>query len=266
MGGIPNNNEKMKNQLTINFLIACGAIALFILIGPGFTSKPPTIYLIGDSTMAERKEPVEQNPERGWGQALYPYFDPAVKVENHAVNGRSTKSFLDEGRWAKILEKLRPGDYVLIQFGHNDQKYKDPKRYTNPTTTYYHNLSNFVRETRAQKATPILLTSIVRRNFNESGTLEDTHGLYPLIVRQVAHELEVPMIDHLYATENIVREKGEEASKEIYVWTEAGEYDKWPDGHQDNTHLCQKGADLYAKIVADAIRDSRLPLREYVLE
>lgn len=291
MGGVANKNDKMKNQLrrfrnevsakngsfstqrpkfkpvlTINFLIACGAIAIFILIGPGFTSKPPTIYLIGDSTMAERKEPVEENPERGWGQALYQYFDPAVKVENHAVNGRSTKSFVAEGRWAKVLESLQPGDYVFIQFGHNDQKNKDPKRYTNPTTTYYHNLSNFVRDTRAKKATPILLTSIVRRNFNEFGTLEDTHGLYPLIVRQVANDLEVLMIDHLYATENIVREKGIEASKEIYVWTEAGEYDKWPEGHQDNTHLCQAGADLYAKIVADAILESRLPLREYIVE
>lgn len=241
-------------------------LGMLVVAGIAFTPPPPTVFLIGDSTMAERKEPVEQNPERGWGQALQSYFEAVVRVSNHAVNGRSTKSFIDEGRWDKVLEQLQAGDYVMIQFGHNDQKFKDPTRYTNPTTAYYHNLSRFVMDTRAKKATPILLTSIVRRNFNEFGTLEDTHGLYPLIVRQVASDLDVLLIDHLYETEQIVRELGKEVSKDIYVWTEAGEYPKWPEGHQDNTHLSTEGAMRYAKTVADAIRNSNLPLREYILD
>lgn len=252
----------LKFQIPILLLPILGSICLAAQLSH---DQPPRIFLIGDSTMAERKEPVEKNPERGWGQALHQYFGPEVEVRNHAVNGRSSKSFIDEGRWEEVLENLRPGDYVLIQFGHNDQKFKDPKRYTNPTSGYYHNLSRFVRETRSKKAVPVLLTSIVRRNFNEFGTLEDTHGLYPLVVRQVANDLEVMLIDHLSATEMMVLELGEEASKEIYVWTRAGEFDRWPEGHQDNTHLSQKGATLYAGIVARALRDSDLPLAEYFI-
>lgn len=224
----------------------------------------PTLFLIGDSTMAERKEPVEVNPERGWGQALYLCFQPEVKIQNHAVNGRSTKSFIDEGRWDKVLDSLQAGDYVLIQFGHNDQKVNDPSRYTNPTTGYYHNLSRFVTETRARGATPVLLTAIVRRNFNEAGTLADTHGIYPLIVRQVARDLDVLLIDHLAKTEAMVNELGQEASKSIYFWIEPGQYDKFPDGRQDNTHLSQKGAELYARMVAEALAESDLPLRDFV--
>lgn len=256
----------MINRHKTTFQVAALILAVISFAILAFKPAPPTIYLIGDSTMANKKGTAEENPERGWGQALQQYFKPEVKVENHAVNGRSSKSFIEEGRWDKVLETLGDGDYVLIQFGHNDQKYKDPKRYTNPTTTYYHNLARFVQETRNKGATPILLTSIVRRKFNEFGTLEDTHGLYPLIVRQVANDLEVFFVDHLYETENIVRELGEEPSKEIYLWYEAGEHERWPDGKQDNTHLSPKGADLYAKIVVDAIEASRLPLREYILE
>ncbi|PHN01641.1 rhamnogalacturonan acetylesterase [Flavilitoribacter nigricans] len=254
----------MKIQSKISLLLTGLVLAAMVLAAMAFSTKPPTVYLIGDSTMANKEGTIEENPERGWGQALQQYFQPTVSVQNHAVNGRSSKSFIDEGRWDKVLESLQAGDYVMIQFGHNDQKYKDPKRYTNPTTTYYHNLSRFVRETREKGATPILLTSIVRRNFNEFGTLEDTHGIYPLIVRQVAGDLDVFFIDHLYATETIVRERGEEPSKDIYLWFEPGEHDRWPDGRQDNTHLSPEGADLYARIVANAILDSRLPLREYI--
>lgn len=256
----------MRYALNLPFGTWILMIAGLSLTNPAFQSKPPTIFLIGDSTMADKKGPVEKNPERGWGQALHQYFSSEVAIQNHAVNGRSSKSFIDEGRWDAVLEALQPGDYVLIQFGHNDQKYKDPKRYTNPTTAYYHNLSRFVRETRAKAATPILLTSIVRRNFNEHGTLEDTHGLYPLIVRQAAKDLDVLLIDHLYATEQIVLELGEEASKDIYLWIPAGAYEIWPDGRQDNTHLSQRGATRYAGIVAEAIRESDLPLRSYLIE
>ena len=256
----------MKKLIHPKYGMITLALLFLGLIGMSFKPAPPTIYLIGDSTMANKAGTPEENPERGWGQALQQYFNPAVKVENHAVNGRSSKSFIEEDRWKKVLETLQKGDYVFIQFGHNDQKYKDPKRYTNPTTTYYHNLSRFVQETREKGATPILLTSIARRNYNEFGTLQDTHGLYPLIVRQVANDLDVFFIDHLYATENIVRELGEEASKEIYLWYAPGEHKRWPDGHQDNTHLSPKGADRYAKIVTEAIVASDLPLREYVID
>ena len=258
----------MKTLLKTNRALLIGAgIFGIALLGLAFQNKPaaPAIFLIGDSTMAERKEPVEVNPERGWGQALHLYFRDEVAIHNHAVNGRSSKSFIDEGRWDKVMELLKPGDYVLIQFGHNDQKFKDPTRYTNPTSGYYHNLSRFVVDTRSKGAIPILLTSIVRRNFNEFGTLEDTHGIYPLIVRQVANDLDVLLIDHLSKTEKVVLGLGPERSKEIYFWIEPGTYDKLPDGKQDNTHLSEKGAVLYAGMVAGAIRQSDLPLKEFVI-
>jgi len=229
------------------------------------STEVPTIYLIGDSTMAERKEPVIVNPERGWGQALSAFFAEAVQIENHAVNGRSTRSFIEEGRWEVVLEKLAPGDFVLIQFGHNDQKYKDPKRYTNPTTAYYNNLRRFVEEARQKGATPVLLTPIVRRKFNEHGTLTDTHGIYPLIVRQLAEEEEVLFIDHLSKTEAFVFEQGNEASKPYYVWVPAGKYAKFPDGKQDDTHLSAQGAPVFARMVVEELGKLDATLNKYIV-
>lgn len=241
-------------------------IGVLIIIW-GFHWKPqgPVLYLIGDSTMANKPGTVQENPERGWGQALQQYFEAEVRISNHAVNGRSTKSFIEEGRWQKVLDSLQAGDFVLIQFGHNDQKLKDPKRFTNPTGAYLHNLKQFIKDTREKKATPVLLTSIVRRKFNEFGTLTDTHGLYPLIVRQVAQEEEVLLIDHLYLTEKIVQEWGVERSKELYVWVEPGNYAKFPEGKKDDTHLSKKGADLYAKVVAEQLSILDTPLKYFSL-
>ncbi len=249
--------------IPIGGLLIIGALILIW----GFYWKPqgPTLYLIGDSTMANKPGSIEENPERGWGQALQQYFEPEVRISNHAVNGRSSRSFIDEGRWQTVLESLKAGDFVLIQFGHNDQKFKDPKRYTNPTGAYLHNLKRFIRETREKGATPVLLTSIVRRKFNEFGTLVDTHGIYPLIVRQVAQEEQILLIDHLYHTEKIVQEWGAERSKELYVWVEPGKYAKLPDGKKDDTHLSKKGADLYAKIVAEQLVEQDKALKYFSL-
>lgn len=248
-----------------NAIVLLTAIALFVVLYAGTVRfAGPTIHLIGDSTMAERQEPVEINPERGWGQVLQGFFLPQVEIKNYAVNGRSSKSFIDEGRWTQVLESLQPGDFVLIQFGHNDQKFKDPTRYTNPTTGYYYNLKQFVDETRAYGATPVLLTSIVRRKFNDFGTLEDTHGLYPMIVRQLAHSEQVLFIDHLYHTERIVQSLGEEDSKKMYNWVPAGQYDRFPDGRKDDTHLSMEGAAVYAEIVAKELAELVPSLVQYL--
>jgi lysophospholipase L1-like esterase len=148
----------------------------FILSCESPQQQKITLYLIGDSTMAE-KEP-DKRPETGWGEMIPEFFNENLIVKNHAVNGRSSKSFIDEGRWDNVLDSLRPGDYVCIQFGHNDQKEYDPERYTIPITGYRQNLIRFITETRAKGACPLLATPIVRRKFNEEGTLVDTHGLY----------------------------------------------------------------------------------------
>ena len=139
-------------------------VALIVLILSAFKADHViTIYMIGDSTMSNK--PLEgNNQERGWGHVLGSFFTEDVRVENHAMNGRSSKSFIDEGRWETVVNKIRPGDYVFIQFGHNDEK-PQPERHTDPGTTFDENLRKFVRETRAKGGIPVLFNSIVRRNF-----------------------------------------------------------------------------------------------------
>ena len=224
------------------------------------STKPlVSIFSIGDSTMAD-KPTEEGNPERGWCQALKTRVIEGVHFENHAVNGRSTKSFIDEGRWQVVVDKLQQGDWVLIQFGHNDQKNKSPERYTNPYSGYRYNLKKFVDESRAKGAFPILMSSIVRRNFNEWGTLEDTHGAYPMVARLLANELGVPFVDMQWITESKINELGIEASKQIHLVYEPGEHPFFPEGKTDNTHLSPYGADLYASLFITDLKKQNLPI------
>lgn len=224
-----------------------------------------SIYSIGDSTMADK--PIENgNPERGWCQALKTQVVPGVRFENHAVNGRSSRSFLQEGRWQTVVDQLNPGDWVLIQFGHNDQKVKSPERYTNPYSGYRENLKRYVNETRAKGGFPLLMSSIVRRNFNEWGTLEDTHGAYPFVARMLALELDVPFVDMQCLTERTLIELGVEASRSLHLVYEPGEHPYFPDGKADNTHLSPIGAQRYAQLFLEAIREQQLPLARYFLD
>ncbi|GGF79314.1 rhamnogalacturonan acetylesterase [Wenyingzhuangia marina] len=222
-----------------------------------------TIYGIGDSTMADKKNP-EINPEHGWMQVLPDFFNENVTIENHAVNGRSSRSFIGEKRWSKVYEKLKKGDYVLIEFGHNDQKFKSPDRYTNPYTGYRHNLIKFVEETRKKGANPILLTSIVRRNFNEYGTLIDTHGNYPLVVRLVAQEYNVPLVDLQYLTEVLEESYGVEGSEKLHLHFEPGEIDYYPNGKSDDTHLSKLGATEVSKLFIEDLKYKDHPLISYL--
>jgi lysophospholipase L1-like esterase len=230
----------------------------------GAAPEPITLFLIGDSTMADKPDPAH-NPERGWGQALPQYFDAGVRVRNLAVNGRSTKSFIDEGRWDAALREMKPGDYVIVQFGHNDQKVEDPTRYTNPYSGYRRNLERFVDESRAKGAAPILASSIVRRKFNAAGTLEDTHGAYPFVTRVVAEQRHVPFIDLQLRTEDLVASYGPEKSKQLYVWVEQGEWERFPEARQDDTHLSHEGARLVAGLAARAIAAMELPLSKHLV-
>ena len=209
------------------------------------------VHLIGDSTCAT-KELAKQNPERGWGQLFRPLFDGSVTVCNHAANGRSTKSFRDEGRWKTVCDGLRPGDYVFIQFGHNDQKQSDSTRYASPVQ-YAANLRRYVAETRERGAVPVLLTPIVRRRFTD-GVLDDTHGPYAAAVRRVAAETGTVLIDAERLTREWVSRLGDEASTAYYMWVEPGTNPRWPDGRQDNTHLNVRGARTVARMIA-----ARLP-------
>jgi lysophospholipase L1-like esterase len=211
------------------------------------------IYTIGDSTMANKPDP-DKNPERGWVQMLPPFFNENVSIENHAINGRSSKSFKEEGHWKPVLEKIQKGDYVFIQFGHNDAKIYDPKRFTNPHTAYRNNLIQYVKEAQEKGANPILFTSIVRRNFNENGVLVDTHGDYTLVTRLVAQEMNVPLIDLQYYSELLELKYGVEDSKKLHLHFKKGENAYFQDEKSDDTHLSILGANEIAKIAATQLK------------
>jgi lysophospholipase L1-like esterase len=239
-------------------------VSIFLLlISLNCLAQKPTIYGIGDSTMANKVKP-DENPERGWGQMLPLFFNDNITIDNRAVNGRSTRSFIDEKRWDAIYKILKPGDYVFIQFGHNDQKEKDSARYTNPHTAYRHNLIRFVKETRAKGAIPILFSSIVRRNFNEQGVLISTHGDYPLETRLVAQEYNVPFIDMEYYSELLEQSYGPEKSKQLHLHFKAGEISYYKEDKADDTHLCVKGATEIAKIAVDELKKTKLDIAKYI--
>ena len=215
--------------------------------------QPLRVYLVGDSTCAT-KELAKQNPERGWGHMFQPLFDASVRVENHAANGRSTRSFRDEGRWTAVYERLQPGDYVFIQFGHNDQKQNDSTRYASPAQ-YAENLRCYVRAAREKGAIPVLLTPIVRRHFTE-GTLDDTHGAYAVVVRRVAAGERTPLIDAEQLTRAWVSALGDELSRAYYMWVAPGTNPRWPDGRTDNTHLNVRGARAVARMIAGQLAET----------
>ena len=276
----------MKSKIT--FLL--GLFVVLTAFAPA--KRNITIFTIGDSTMANKKLEGE-NPERGWGQMLSRYFTDDITVDNHAVNGRSSKSFIDEGRWDNVLSKIQKGDYVFIQFGHNDEK-DDPKRHTDPGTTFDANLRKFVEETRAKGGIPVLFNSIVRRNFGKSGAdavadaikqddirngidpeapkevieegakLIDTHGAYLDSPANVAKELNVTFIDLNSLTHKLVEDLGQEKSKELYLWVQPKTVPALPDGREDNTHLNVHGASIVAEMAAKAVAEAIPELGQYL--
>ena len=222
-----------------------------------------TIYLIGDSTMANKKNP-EENPEFGWGQVLPDFMTNNINISNHAVNGRSSKSFRELKHWQPVLDSLKKGDYVFIQFGHNDGKDTDPKRYTNPQTSYRYNLMQYVDETRSKGAIPVLFSSIARRKFNQEGVLLDSHGNYTLIARLVAQEMNVPFIDMQYLTEQMEIAYGVEESKKLHLHFEKGENNYFPEGKIDDTHLSKLGANEVANLAAKELVKKVPALERYI--
>lgn len=239
-----------------------------------------TIFMIGDSTMAN-KDIRGGKQERGWGMMLKNFFTEDVVVDNHALNGRSSKSFIDEGHWQKVLDRIKPGDYVFIQFGHNDEK-ADAKRHTEPGSTFDDNLRRFVKDTRLKGGIPVLFNSVVRRIFADSktavsdddlrasssgslaegDTLVDTHGAYLLSPRNVARELGVPFVDANKITHDLEQGLGPEKSKKLHVWYKPGETPSLPEGRQDNTHYNIYGASKVAGLLADAVAEQVPELNE----
>lgn len=265
--------------------VMLATLALFLLTA-STQQKVTTIFIIGDSTAA-KKDLSTGSPERGWGMALQCFFDDTfIRVDNHAVNGRSSKSFIDEGRWQKVLDKIQPGDYVIIQFGHNDEKPK-PDRHTDPGSTFDYNLAKFVRETREKGGIPVLMNAVVRRNFAkkavkndddealrnttfkdapqqmEGDSLIDTHGLYRVAPHDVAVRMNCHFVDANKITHDLEQSLGVEGSKKLHMWYKPGEHPALPAGRQDNTHYNIYGAHEVAQRLADALCNEIPLLRKY---
>ena len=203
------------------------------------------IYVCGDSTAAS------YNPEEtrmvGWGQLLGDFL-PGVTVVNLSMAGRSTKTFLAEGR-LEPAGQADPGDLVLIQFAHNDENEKKPERYTAPWTEFTDNLKYFIRFAREHGAVPVLLTPICMRIWQD-GKLQPTHGEYPAAMRAVAEETDVPLIDLYTESFRIVEAMGEEGSKALFMHLSPGEDPAVPEGMQDNAHTRREGAERFAAYAA----------------
>lgn len=249
-----------------------------------FKPDTPTIYIIGDSTAAE-KNISNGSTERGWGMVLQGFFDEGIRVENHAVNGRSTRSFYNEGRWKKVIDKVKPGDYVIIQFGHNDEK-PQPDRHTDVGTTFDAHLAQYAIETKAKGATPILMSPVVRRNFYlqpekqdddeklrqttykgeqvNSDTLVDTHGAYRFVAEKVAKQYGAVFVDANKITHDVEQQAGVEGSRLFHMWVEPGKYSWAKKGRQDNTHYNIYGAHVMAGAIADALGEAIPALKSHI--
>jgi lysophospholipase L1-like esterase len=237
------------------------AIAIPLIAASPQAGSQITIYLAGDSTMAPKLP--EKRPETGWGEMLQEFFDSsAVRVHNHARNGRSTRTFLSEGRWKAIVDSLNAGDYVFIQFGHNDGSKDKIDRYT-PPAEFRANFIRFIEDTRGKGATPVLMTPVMRRRFDRDGKVRDSHGEYPDIVRSIAAERSVPIIDMHRKTADLLGLFGEPASASLFLQLPPGENANYPKGIQDNTHFSPFGARIVAAIVVEGIREAGLGLSGY---
>ena len=242
-------------------------LAVFIGLALGMMSFIPatkklTIYLIGDSTLAVKS--ASAFPETGWGMPFANFFSKDVFVDNRAKNGRSTKTFIAENLWVPVLSGLQKGDYVLIQFGHNDEV-KTKVSYT-PEADFVKNLLKFVEESRAKGAIPVLITPVARRSFDADGKVKETHQVYTALVRELARSADVPLIDLDLKSQALLQQYGPEQSKLLFNHLEPGEHPNYPDGKKDDTHFNELGAREMAQLVLKEMRALKLPVLTYVVK
>ena len=240
--------------LTVCFLVA-------VAIQP---KKKIKIYLIGDSTMCTYGP--ERAPLTGWGMPFANFFDSTVAVDNRARGGRSTRTFINENRWQPIADSLQEGDYVMIQFGHNDEakeeRYKD--RYT-PVPDYKTNLARFITETRAKKAIPVLITPVSRMRFNKEGKAEETHQEYSAAVWEVAKQYNAPVIDLDTKSRELIQQFGARNATLLFMQLDSMEHPNYPLGQKDNTHFNEYGARRIAELVLAEIKRLGLELNDRVI-
>ena len=221
-------------------------------------STTPVVYVIGDSTASVYE--ADLYPRTGWAQHLQDDFRPAcAKVQDKALSGRSSKSFLEAGAWTPIKAALRAGDFVLIQFGHNDEKREDAARFTEPFGSFQQYLSTYIDDALAAGATPILLTPIERNNWSD-GKLKSTHGDYPEAVRALGEMRKLAVVDMTQLTHAYLERLGQAASTKLFMNLAAGESPNYPNGNSDNTHLQEQGARAVAALALAELARLRNPL------
>lgn len=247
----------MKKKTLVSFL--------FLLIFMSFTvphKKGLKIFLAGDSTISIKEK--KAFPETGWGMPFAHFWDSTITVVNKAKNGRSTRTFISEGLWQSIIDEMEVGDYVLIQFGHNDEAKDKVERYTTPEQ-YKANLAKFVKEAKAKGGRPILVTPVSRRRFKDGKALE-THAEYSLLVKETSQNLKVPLIDLDVKSRNLYQQMGEDDSKYLFLQLNAGEHPNYPEGKNDNTHFSEMGARLIAQIMLAELKALNLDLTDYIVK
>ncbi|HSU49469.1 MAG TPA: rhamnogalacturonan acetylesterase [Segetibacter sp.] len=242
------------------------AFAFFILCTSFIipAKKKIKIWMIGDSTMCTY-EP-SRGPITGWGMPFANFFDSWVSIDNRARGGRSTRTFLGENRWQPIADSIQDGDYVLIQFGHNDEA-KEPQyaaRYT-PVPDYKNNLTKFITETRAKRGIPILITPVTRMKFDSTGKALETHAEYTNAVFEVAKKLHTPVIDLDKMSRQLLQKMGPETARFLFMQYEPGQEPLFPEGQKDNTHFNEYGARRMAELVLAEIKNQKLGLADRVV-
>ncbi len=206
---------------------------------------------------------VKAYPKTGWGIPFVYFFDSSVRVDNRAKNGRSTKSFIAEGLWKPVTENMQAGDYAFIQFGHNDEV--ATKATFTTEVEFQNNLQHYINETRAKKANPILITPVARRKFDESGRVVDTHEAYAALVRKVAAESNVQLIDLNKTSMALLQQMGADNSVWLFNHLAEKEHPNYPKGKVDDTHFNELGARMMAQLVLKHIRNMMPHLAEHII-
>lgn len=238
-------------------------ILIFLITGVALPpNKKIKIWLIGDSTMSVKE--IKTYPETGWGMPFVYLWDSTVAVDNRAMNGRSTRTFMEEKRWDPVVSEMQEGDYVFIQFGHNDEV-PTKKSYVSEND-FKSNLLKYVMDTRNKKATPVLITPVARRKFDSTGHVIGTHDVYSGIVRSVATEQKVFLVDLDKKSQELYQQLGEEHSKLLFLHLKPGEHPNYPEGKDDNTHFNELGARMIALIVLKEINALNLELAERIVK
>ena len=232
------------------------SVLLLLLLFACALRSDATVFLAGDSTVAEYGK--HRAPLNGWGQGLKKMALPGVEIRNYAVSGDSARYFRDQGRWKKLEKELKKGDFVLIQFGHNDQKKELPTHYAEAMTDYSAILQEFIDSCRRRGAEPILVTSLCRRYFSKSGKIWNSLGGYPEAMRRLAKKNAIALIDLNAISERKLSEIGDAASVSLFVHVPPGKYKAYPKGAKDNTHLSEKGAEVVADWIVSAMQKQGL--------